>query len=1130
MSNTQTSSQGEVPSPRRILATSTPAPASTTHNKPDVSQLFQKLGDKLGWFQYNNIDAAIETLSKSAKKKSTRSRRDKAIHKEPDDIHTLQDAECKPRRKHQKGRIRQKHDNECQSSEECKENKKPAGKKASVRSQSSRGSGEVSMDDDVQGVPVRKSAACTDLKRSQTTQNDRKKRKQKTKNTVSTSESPQIPTRGHDIRLSSVRSSSESPEYLGDYVTESTRIHSDASLECVLDSADVSAISFHRHDSLSGSTCMDSFQYNSNEDSYKLLNIKCNRSRQKVSNSTETSPTNVCLNLQSLRLDDSKHVDVKGNNSSKTVNNSGLYTTAPDPCNIEDSVEVIESSCKSEKDMTETSSGSSYEVEDVSVQVQPVSEEETGYGRHKLSSTSSGSGSSYEVEDVSVQVDPIAEQSHIIRSTSPCVMSKKDGHLKSDSSTEKIEEDSFVEVEDVSMQTSFQIPPESQPTCKTEDSCNDADSKSESFCDVMEDHSPQKQVENEKEEVPEDLHNISLPDFEFNVKPNAIFHKREPSIYFDASDISRQPMKFNRRDPSVYFDAKQSLLSSSRSSNSSCEQTQSPKDSVEPRAKGDNLKGDEEIPTCVISLSDTDSDHDQEKKSSKLFQKKHHQLHSFSSDSEDDLKSKYFPTKKTKVKSQRKYSSSTDSSSDSGIKSHLSKISHHNRLPRSVNTCTGKGSNRQRYSTEQLDNSLPDPGSDQKVSGHLSNKHWRTKQTVVEVDSSSDDEALETFFQKMKGSKKQLSSEEEEERSERMSMKEFIVDDSDVSEDEADVSEDEDDVFYISTAYKTSFHSTEDQKKISPVVFRNSSSEDEDFKTPKVSTKSSADHDFKTPISTKKKSRKLQTPGTDIWGMKEDSYLYPSNTKYSFLKSLTENLPVNKCDPEAIRFIKSFKKSKLELTQRLFKMYNETVFENKLPDDLEVIWNCRLLRTAGYCVYKKVSASGGARSVRVELSTKVCDSAERVRDTLIHELCHAAVWLVNGKTDGHGPYWRYWAKKSNQTHPEIPVIGRCHSYSISTKFTYQCSQCGYRIGRHSKSLNTDTKVCGYCHGRFTLLSNTGVSGSTPVGGGSTPRTPNKFALFVKDNYGDIKKREQNLKHKDIMKILSQEFAKSKISG
>ena len=45
----------------------------------------------------------------------------------------------------------------------------------------------------------------------------------------------------------------------------------------------------------------------------------------------------------------------------------------------------------------------------------------------------------------------------------------------------------------------------------------------------------------------------------------------------------------------------------------------------------------------------------------------------------------------------------------------------------------------------------------------------------------------------------------------------------------------------------------------------------------------------------------------------------------------------------------------------------------------------------------------------------------------------------------------------------------------------------------------------------------------------TPRTPNRFALFVKDNYDSVKKSAQGLKHKDIMAQLSKDFAKTKLN-
>ena len=108
------------------------------------------------------------------------------------------------------------------------------------------------------------------------------------------------------------------------------------------------------------------------------------------------------------------------------------------------------------------------------------------------------------------------------------------------------------------------------------------------------------------------------------------------------------------------------------------------------------------------------------------------------------------------------------------------------------------------------------------------------------------------------------------------------------------------------------------------------------------------------------------------------------------------------------------------------------------------------------------------------------------------------------------------------------------------------SGCGYSIGRHSKSLDTKAKICGKCHGTFECRKNldfaSGGSGTPQRAGGSssslssaastpggrsapvTPRTPNKFALFVKDNYATAKKDNADLKHGDIMKLLGKEFA------
>ncbi|NXA36938.1 ACRC protein, partial [Eudromia elegans] len=91
----------------------------------------------------------------------------------------------------------------------------------------------------------------------------------------------------------------------------------------------------------------------------------------------------------------------------------------------------------------------------------------------------------------------------------------------------------------------------------------------------------------------------------------------------------------------------------------------------------------------------------------------------------------------------------------------------------------------------------------------------------------------------------------------------------------------------------------------------------------------------------------------------------------------------------ASQYVKYFKKNKEDLTQKLYHLYNNTIFERKLPEKMEIIWNKKMRKTAGYCVTGQTKSPEAQRYARIELSEKVCDSADRLRDTLIHEICHA---------------------------------------------------------------------------------------------------------------------------------------------
>ncbi|CAH8539567.1 unnamed protein product [Schistosoma guineensis] len=182
--------------------------------------------------------------------------------------------------------------------------------------------------------------------------------------------------------------------------------------------------------------------------------------------------------------------------------------------------------------------------------------------------------------------------------------------------------------------------------------------------------------------------------------------------------------------------------------------------------------------------------------------------------------------------------------------------------------------------------------------------------------------------------------------------------------------------------------------------------------------------------------------------------------------------------PDALKFVQKFKPNRSELAEKLYQIFNEKIFSNQLPPKLEIIWSRRLLKTAGLCKYMmrtSTHSNGTSNQVRIAqilLSEKVCTTAERVRDTLLHEICHAAVWLINGLNDGHGRHWKSWANRVHRVWPKLPVVSVCHAYTIDTRFTYRCTGCGVCINRHSKSLDITKKICGHCRSKFELLINT----------------------------------------------------------
>lgn len=82
---------------------------------------------------------------------------------------------------------------------------------------------------------------------------------------------------------------------------------------------------------------------------------------------------------------------------------------------------------------------------------------------------------------------------------------------------------------------------------------------------------------------------------------------------------------------------------------------------------------------------------------------------------------------------------------------------------------------------------------------------------------------------------------------------------------------------------------------------------------------------------------------------------------------------MNNVHYDAKKYRLDYKNQKEELCKKLYELYNEKVFDDKLPRDMPIEWNIRMRGTAGYCYNKKSvrSLTGVIRSSRIVLATKV---------------------------------------------------------------------------------------------------------------------------------------------------------------
>jgi predicted SprT family Zn-dependent metalloprotease len=210
---------------------------------------------------------------------------------------------------------------------------------------------------------------------------------------------------------------------------------------------------------------------------------------------------------------------------------------------------------------------------------------------------------------------------------------------------------------------------------------------------------------------------------------------------------------------------------------------------------------------------------------------------------------------------------------------------------------------------------------------------------------------------------------------------------------------------------------------------------------------------------------------------------------------------------KAVKGRLQFPKIRDQLTAAFFSEFDRKAFHGA-TSNVEIVWNKKLTTTAGLTRLRRCKANMTPgvplkRLACIELSTKVVDSEERLRTTLLRELVHAVVWIVDGvDKPPHGSHFKKWARVAMNRIPDVKVT-TTHSYEIDYKYIWKCSnlECTSIVKRHSKSFDTARYRCGKCKGTFVATHAFGSSSRSQS-------RPSAYNIYVKEQTKGVREKLQ----------------------
>lgn len=212
----------------------------------------------------------------------------------------------------------------------------------------------------------------------------------------------------------------------------------------------------------------------------------------------------------------------------------------------------------------------------------------------------------------------------------------------------------------------------------------------------------------------------------------------------------------------------------------------------------------------------------------------------------------------------------------------------------------------------------------------------------------------------------------------------------------------------------------------------------------------------------------------------------------------------------------------------------KTVWSNTLQTTAgRAHWRCKTTtRTTKHKDGSITSEEERQHEASIELATKVLTNEDDLLNTVAHEFCHLAVFMLDGKPKmAHGKEFKAWGAKCSKVFKDKGItVTTKHSYEIDYKYIWRCAECTCEVHRHTKSVDPQRQRCGRCRGVLLQVKPVPrVKKNSPATAGGVPEKKKLSAWqeFLSAQMAELKTTHKELAFDKKMEIVSRRWKEHK---